>query len=61
MSMANSNDQIEMSRLSGKETLIYSLGNIPLNILAGIFALTYVNFFWDDLHLQQTYFVIKTR
>jgi Na+/melibiose symporter-like transporter len=32
--------------------------NYIIILLSGIFALTYVNFFWDDLGLQQTYFII---
>ena len=31
---------------------------MPNTLLAGVFGLTYVNFFWDDLGLQQFYFVI---
>jgi Na+/melibiose symporter-like transporter len=31
---------------------------IPQTILSGIFVLLYVNFFWDNLKLQQSYFVI---
>jgi Na+/melibiose symporter-like transporter len=44
--------------LTRRERLIYSLTNLPNTILAGIFELTYVNFFWDDLKLQQFYFSI---
>lgn len=50
--------KIDTAKLSGKETFIYVLGNIPTTILGGIFILLYVNFFWDNLKLQQTYFVI---
>lgn len=32
--------------------------NLPNTLLAGVFGLTYVNFFWDDLGLQQAFFVI---
>jgi len=45
-------------KLSGKNTFIYVLGNIPTTILGGIFVLLYVNFFWDNLGLQQTYFIL---
>ena len=45
-------------KLSGKNTFIYILGNIPTTILGGIFILLYVNFFWDNLKLQQTYFIL---
>lgn len=44
--------------LTGKETFTYVLAMIPQTILSGIFVLLYVNFFWDNLKLQQTYFVI---
>jgi len=44
--------------LTKKERIIYSLTSLPNTLLAGIFGLTYVNFFWDDLGLQQTYFVL---
>ncbi|MFX0009869.1 MAG: MFS transporter [Candidatus Hermodarchaeota archaeon] len=44
--------------LSKKGRILYSLTNLPNIILSGIFGLTYVNYFWDDLQLQQTLFVI---
>jgi len=44
-------------KLTKKERFIYSLTNFPNILLAGIFSLTYINFFWDDLGLQQTYFI----
>ncbi len=50
--------EIDADKLTNKETLIYILGNVPQTILSGIFILIYVNFFWDNLKLQQTYFVI---
>jgi len=52
------NQKFDTAKISGKETFIYILGNIPQTILGGIFLLLYVNFFWDNLKLQQTYFVI---
>jgi GPH family glycoside/pentoside/hexuronide:cation symporter len=48
----------ERFNLTRQERFIYSLTNLPNTILAGIFELTYVNFFWDDLKLQQFYFSI---
>jgi Na+/melibiose symporter-like transporter len=51
-------EKLEKDNLSNKETFIYVLGIIPQTILGGIFILSYVNFFWDYLKLQQTYFVI---
>jgi len=42
--------------LTSKESFIYSLSNFANIILSGIFSLTYINFFWDDLKLQQFYF-----
>jgi len=53
-----SQDASDGFNLSKKERRIYSLANLPNTILAGIFGLAYVNFFWDDLGLQQFYFVI---
>ena len=44
--------------LTSQERLTYSLTQLANIILAGIFELTYVNFFWDDLKLQQFYFSI---
>ncbi|MFX1385558.1 MAG: MFS transporter, partial [Promethearchaeota archaeon] len=51
-------NEIDADKLTSKETLIYVLGNVPQTILSGIFILIYVNFFWNNLKLQQTYFVI---
>ncbi len=42
--------------LTKKERLYYSLANLPNTILSGIFGLTYINFFWDDLGLLQIFF-----
>jgi GPH family glycoside/pentoside/hexuronide:cation symporter len=51
-------DYSDFNILSGKETFTYVIAMIPQTILSGIFVLLYVNFFWDNLKLQQTYFVI---
>ncbi len=48
----------DSSKLSRKERFIYSFTNLPNTILGGIFGLTYVNFFWDDLGLAQVFFVL---
>ena len=50
--------KIDIDKISGKNKFIYVLGNIPTTILGGIFILLYVNFFWDNLKLQQTYFIL---
>lgn len=42
--------------LTKKERFYYSLTNLPNTLLSGIFGLTYVNFFWDDLGLIQLFF-----
>ena len=42
--------------LTKKERFYYSLANLPNTILSGIFGLTYINFFWDDLGLIQLFF-----
>ncbi|MHA1726354.1 MAG: MFS transporter [Promethearchaeota archaeon] len=44
--------------LSRKERFLYAIIFFPNIILAGIFNLNYVNFFWDNLKLQQLYFSI---
>ena len=60
----SSDSNIEIKRgeasfkLTKKERFLYSLTNLPNTLLSGIFALTYVNFFWDDLGLQQTYLLL---
>lgn len=51
-------DYSDFKILTGKETFTYVLAMIPQTLLSGIFVLLYVNFFWDNLKLQQTYFVI---
>ncbi|MFX1340617.1 MAG: MFS transporter, partial [Promethearchaeota archaeon] len=51
-------DYRDFKILTGKETFTYVLAMIPQTILSGIFVLLYVNFFWDNLKLQQTYFVL---
>ncbi len=53
----NSNQEIHDSfNLTKKERFYYSLTNLPNTLLSGIFGLTYVNFFWDDLGLIQLFF-----
>ncbi|MFX1568325.1 MAG: MFS transporter [Promethearchaeota archaeon] len=42
--------------LTKRERFYYSLTNLPNTLLSGIFGLTYVNFFWDDLGLIQLFF-----
>ncbi len=44
-------------RLTRKERRIYSLTSMPNTILAGIFSLLYVDYFWDNLALNQWYFI----
>ena len=52
-----SNKRIQGSfNLTRKERFYYSLTNLPNTLLSGIFGLTYVNFFWDDLGLLQIFF-----
>ncbi len=48
----------DRKRLSSTQKFTYIISVLPQTILAGIFNLNYVNFFWDNLKLQQTYFVI---
>jgi len=44
--------------LSRKEMLNYAVGYIPNTFMGGVFTLLYVNFFWNYLELNQTFFVI---
>ena len=44
--------------LTKNERFFYSLTHIANAMLSGIFSLTYVNFFWDDLALQQILFTL---
>lgn len=54
--MGNSQNDKEEDNLTGQERFLYSLALFPNIVLAGIFSLNYVNFFWDNLQLQQFYF-----
>ncbi|MBA7664729.1 hypothetical protein ES703_72792 [subsurface metagenome] len=54
--MDNSQNDKEEYNLTGQERFLYSLALFPNIVLAGIFSLNYVNFFWDNLQLQQFYF-----
>jgi len=47
----------EKFRLTRKERNIYALTSMPNAVLAGIFSLLYVDFFWDNLALNQWYFI----
>ena len=47
----------EIFRLTRKERNIYSLTHLPNSLLSGIFSLLYVDFYWDNLALNQWYFV----
>lgn len=42
--------------LNHQERFLYAIVFFPNIVLAGIFSLNYVNFFWDNLKLQQTFF-----
>jgi Na+/melibiose symporter-like transporter len=46
----------EEYNLTSQERFLYSIAFFPNIVLAGIFSLNYVNFFWDNLQLQQFYF-----
>ncbi len=54
----NSSINSDKSLLPPREKLIYILASFPNTVLAGIFSLLYVNFFWDNLQLEQFYFVL---
>lgn len=46
----------EKDNLTSQERFLYSIALFPNILMAGIFSLNYVNFFWDNLQLQQFYF-----
>jgi Na+/melibiose symporter-like transporter len=48
----------EEYNLTSQERFLYSIAFFPNIVLAGIFSLNYVNFFWDNLQLQQIYFSV---
>ncbi|TXT55071.1 MAG: conserved membrane protein of unknown function [Promethearchaeota archaeon] len=52
------NEAEDQYTLTKKERIAYSLANLPHTILAGIFGLTYVNYFWDDLKILPILFTI---
>ncbi|MHA1489222.1 MAG: MFS transporter [Promethearchaeota archaeon] len=49
---------MEKEKLPRKEIFTYALGSIPNTLLAGVFMLMYVNFFWNFLGLNLTLFII---
>ncbi len=49
---------MEYNKLPRKTMFIYAVGSIANTLLAGIFLLMYVNFFWNYLGLKQSLFVI---
>jgi GPH family glycoside/pentoside/hexuronide:cation symporter len=48
----------EKEKLSGKRIFGYAVGAIPAFLIAGFFNLAYVNFFYDDLQLNETLWII---
>ena len=48
----------EEYNLTSQERALYSISLFPNIVMAGIFSLNYVNFFWDNLQLQQFYFTL---
>ncbi len=45
-------------KISSKRIFGYVIGTVPLIILAGFFSLVYVNFFYDDLKLDEGLWII---
>jgi glycoside/pentoside/hexuronide:cation symporter, GPH family len=45
------------SHLQGKDKFVYILGGLPLTIMAGVFMLLYVDFFRNELNLNQGWFI----
>ncbi|TFF88699.1 MAG: hypothetical protein EU549_02545 [Promethearchaeota archaeon] len=53
------NDNIDSrEKLSKRNLITYAIGAIPTALLAGIFLLTYVDFFYDDLKLIWEFFIM---
>ncbi|TXT63680.1 MAG: conserved membrane protein of unknown function [Promethearchaeota archaeon] len=50
-------DKNEKYSLSKRERVYYSLANLPHTILAGIFTLTFVDYFWNTFVLNQLLFI----
>jgi GPH family glycoside/pentoside/hexuronide:cation symporter len=49
---------ITPDKLSSKRIIGYVIGTVPLVTIAGFFSLAYVNFFYDDLKLNDTLWII---
>lgn len=47
-----------IEKLPRKQVFIYGIGASPSFMMAGIFTLMYINFFWNFLGLNQTLFII---
>lgn len=45
-------------KLSSKRVFGYVIGTVPVVLIMGYFNLAYVNFFYDDLQLNETYWII---
>ncbi len=54
----NSEDSMVVGKLPRKDMLTYAMGNISNTLLAGVFMLMYVNYFWNFLGLNQTLFIV---
>lgn len=51
-------ENIELEKLSTKQFFGYTIGAIPASLLAFIFYLKYIEFFYNDLGLLPIYFII---
>ncbi|MHA1843125.1 MAG: MFS transporter [Promethearchaeota archaeon] len=56
--MDSSGNNILDEKLSSKRIFGYVIGTIPLVMIMGFFNLAYVNFFYDDLQLNETFWII---
>ena len=48
---------LNQNHLRGMDKFIYVLGSVPLTIMAGVFLLLYVDFFKNELNLNQGWFI----
>ncbi len=58
MNKLNINFTNSSEKLSLKKIFGYALGGVPTTLLAGVFTLCYVDFFYDDLKLNWSLFIL---
>ncbi len=50
--------ELSKGKLSSKRIFGYVIGSAPVVLIMGVFNIAYVNFFYDDLQLNETYWII---